>query len=415
MSFSGSAVPEEMLTSEVSASSPVRYPLSARRYLLRDLGPKRPRPDDKTTGPSLALARSRRMKRSARILVLLWIPFWYIIGQLALFAWMDESWQLERTFSPPRKWAILHKRLAEMPDRPLVIMLGSSRTDQSFQAGRLTGQLAPDGRPLLAFNMGLPAAGGMHQAMYLNDLLAEGIRPRLLLVEFVATHLNRSRRGLQSEEHFTLVPWISAHELLFLQRYFTNRRQMITEWLEARLAPWYGFRWSVHEHLRGRHSHPPEETKFDQSWRPIDPWGWRLLRDLPHAPAFRALRWAGAYQMYFHSLQNFELGDKAAQALRDVFARCRRENIPVALVLMPVSKEFQELYSPEGRAQLDNFLAELRNRYNLDVIDATEWLDKEDFDDGHHPLLSGADKFTTRLIPEIHKLLARTEPPPPGR
>jgi hypothetical protein len=410
MSSSGSTVGEQTLTGHPPVSAPVRYPQSAIRYPLSALAPKRPRPDDDTAAPCLTLARSRRMKRKARLLLLWWIPFWYVISQLALFAWMDESWQMERTFSPPRKWAILHKRLAEMPDRPLVLMLGSSRTDQSFQAGRLTGQLAPDGRPLLVFNLGLPAAGGMHHALYLNDLLAEGIRPRLLLIEFVSAFLNRSRRGLQSEEHFTLVPWLSAHEMLFLQRYYTNRRKMITEWLEARLAPWYGFRWNVHEHFLGRHSHPPEETKFDQSWRPIDPWGWRLLRDMPNTPEFRALRWAGAYHMYAQSLQNFELGVKPAQALHDIFSRCRRENIPVALVLMPVSKEFRDLYSPEGQAQIDNFLAELRRRYNLDIIDATDWLDKEDFDDGHHPLLSGAEKFTTRMIPEVHKLLARTEP-----
>ncbi|HTU88898.1 MAG TPA: hypothetical protein VMF69_02275 [Gemmataceae bacterium] len=410
MSSPGSVIREEISTGEAPASPPVRYPLSARRYLLTAFGPKRPRPDDETAAPCLAVARSRQMKRGARLLILLWLPFWYVIGQLLLFAWMDESWQMERTFSPPRKLKLLHQRLAETPDRPLVLMLGSSRSDQSFQAGRLTGQRGPDGRPLLAFNLGLPAAGGMHHAMYLNDLLAEGIRPRLLLVELVPTHLNRSRRGLQSEEHFTLVPWISAHELLFLQRYYANRRQMIVEWLEARLAPWYGFRWSVHEHMLGRHSHPPEETKYDQSWRPIDPWGWRLLRPLPNTPEFRTLRWMGACHMYALSLQNFQLGAKPAQALYDLFSRCRREKIPVALVLMPVSQDFQDLYCSEGRAQLDNFIAELRKHYNLDIIDATDWLDKEDFDDGHHPLLSGADKFTTKLIPLVHELLARTEP-----
>jgi hypothetical protein len=410
MNSPGSEVREEVTPGNSPDAPPVRYPLSVRRYLLTALGPKRPQLDDEAATLCLAVARSRRMKRNAHLVMLLWIPFWYVIGQLALFAWMDESWQMERTFSPPRKWAILHQRLAEMPDRPLVIMLGSSRTDQSFQAGRLTGQPAPDGRPILAFNLGLPAAGGVHHAMYLNDLLAEGARPRLLLVELVTAFLNRSRRGLQSEEHFTLVPWLSAHELLFLQHYYSNRRKMITEWLEARLAPWYGFRWNVHEHFLGRHSQPPEETKFDQSWRPIDPWGWRLLRDMPDTMEFRALRWMGAYHMYAQSLQHFELSPKAAQAVYDLIARCRRENIPIAFVLMPVSQEFRDLYSPEGRAQIENFIAGLRDRYKVDIIDATEWLNKEDFDDGHHPLLSGAEKFTTRMIPEVHKLLARTEP-----
>ena len=48
--------------------------------------------------------------------------------------------------------------------------------------------------------------------------------------------------------------------------------------------------------------------------------------------------------------------------------------------------------------------------YSADLIDASDWLDKEDFDDGHHVLKTGADKFSTRMIDEVQKLLARTEP-----
>jgi hypothetical protein len=114
--------------------------------------------------------------------------------------------------------------------------------------------------------------------------------------------------------------------------------------------------------------------------------------------------------MYALTLKHFQLGAKPAQALLDLFDRCRRENIPVALVLPPVAQEFRDLFCPEGQAEIDNFVAYLRSRYNLDIIDATDWLEKWDFDDYHHATISGANKFTTRLIPEVHKLLARTEP-----
>ncbi len=409
MNSPGSPVGQEMLPGDVSTSSPVRYPLTARPDLLTSLGSKRPRRDDDALPPALALARSRRMKKSARKLILLWLPIWYVIGQLSLFIWMNENWELERTISERKKLELLHKRLAEMPDRPLVLMLGSSRMDQAFQSGRLSGQPAPDGRPLLAFNLGVPTVGGMHEMLYLRDLLDQGVRPRLVLVEFVSTHLTRSQRGLQSEEHFTVAPWVDFHSLYFLQRYFTNRRRAWTEWLESRLTPWYGYRWWIHEHCQGLHSLP--EREFDQSRRPIDPFGWRLLRDLPNTPGAHAVRWAFAYNMYGQTLKHFQLGAKPAQALLDLFDCCRREKIPVALVLPPVSKEFQDLFCPEGKAEIDNFVAYLRNRYNLDIIDATDWLEPEDFDDGHHAMLSGADKFTTRLIPEVHRLLAATEPP----
>jgi hypothetical protein len=408
MNSPGSAMREGMVPGDSPASPSLRYPQSVRPDLLTALGQKKRRTDDDNGSPTLALARARRMKQSARILILLWIPIFYVLGQLSLFVWMNENWELERTISERQKLKILHARLAEMSDRPLVLMLGSSRIDQAFQAGRLSGQPGPDGRPLLAFNLGVPTVGGMHEMMYLNDLLAEGVRPRLVLVEFVSTHLVRSMRGLQSEEHFTVPAWISFRQLYFMQRYYTNRRRAWTEWFESRLTPWYGYRWWIHEHLQGLHSLP--EREFDQSRRPIDPFGWRLLRDLPNTPECQSIRWSFAYNMYAQTLKNFKMGAKPAQALLDLFDTCRREKIPVALVLPPVSKKFRELFCPEGQAEIDNYVAQLRSRYNLDIIDATEWLDFDDFDDGHHALLSGADKFTTRLIPEIHKLLARTEP-----
>lgn len=412
MNSSGSAVREQMVPGEAPPAPPIRYPLLSHRYLLEALRPRRSRSDDEGPSPSLAVARTRRMKQNARVMMLLWVPFWYVIGQFALFAWMDESWELERTISEREKWKLLHERVAEFRDRPFVLMLGSSRSDQAFQASRLSGQRAPDGRPILAFNMGVPTVGGMHEMMYLNDLLDEGIRPRLLLVECVPTHLIRSQRGLQSEEHFTVPAWISGHQLLFLQRYFTNRRRAMIEWAEARMAPWYGFRWAVHEHVRGEHY---LLRPFDQSRRPIDPWGWRLLRDLPDAPEARMFRWACAYRMYGETLHNFHIGPKPAKALSDVIDRCRREKIPVAMVLMPVTQQFKDLYCLEGQAELDNYIAQLRLRYKLDIIDATDWLDEEDFDDGHHAMISGAEKFTTRLIPIVHELLARTEPPKESR
>jgi hypothetical protein len=114
--------------------------------------------------------------------------------------------------------------------------------------------------------------------------------------------------------------------------------------------------------------------------------------------------------MYGPTLQQFHLGEGPTQAMRDMLARCQRERIPVGLVLMPSSKEFRGMFSAEGKAELDNFVAELRSRYGADVIDGTDWLEKEDFDDGHHVLKSGAYKFSTRMIDEVQKLLARTEP-----
>ncbi len=384
----------------------IRYPLSAVRYPLLALAEGRQRKAKNQQPTPYALARPRRMKATARGL-LCWGLFWYAVAQLALFVWMDDSWALNRTRVEHQKWEQLHTRLAEFPDRPLVLMLGSSRTDWAFQAGRLDGQPGPDGRPLHVYNLGVPTTGPMHEALYLNDLLDEGIRPRLLLIELVTTHLNQSRRTFISEEHFTVPLWLNAHQLMFFRPYFSNPRKALIEWVQARVSPWYAFRWHIHEHLQG---HDEFIRPYEQARQPMDSWGCRILCDDPGTPEYRASRWGGAFSMYGMSLQQFRLGAKPAQAMHDLLARCRRERIPVALVLMPITQEFRALIPAEGRAELDNFVAELCDRYGTDLIDASDWLDRADFDDGHHVLKTGAHKFSTRMIDEVQKLLVRTSP-----
>ncbi len=389
-----------------SAGAPIRYPKSlAGSMLIRLLS----RHKGRSVQPKpavFALALPRRMKRGARGLIW-WIPFWYVLAQIPLLLWIDPSWQPNRVRVECDKKQQLHERLAEAPDRPLVLMLGSSRTDWAFQAGRLTGRTGPDGRPLLAYNFGVPTTGPMHESMYVHEFLDEGIRPRLILVEFVATHLNQSRRGILSEERFTIPSWLSAEQVVFLRPYLSNKRRILLEWLEARLAPWYGYRWSIHEHLQGKHS---LERPWDQARRPMDDWGCRLLFDDPNTPEFRARRWAGAFDMYGETLRNFRVGQGPLQAMHDLLARCRRERIPVALVVMPVTKQFESIYNPQGRAELENVLADLRDQYGTEVIDGSDWLDLKDFDDGHHVIRSGAEKFTERMIDEVQKVLARTAP-----
>ena len=271
--------------------APIRYPLSDFRYLLVSLAEGGQKTAQSERRISYAMALPRRMKRTARGL-LLWGLFWYVLAQLALFVWMDDSWKLDRVRVEQQKWKQLHEVLAQATDRPLVLMLGSSRTDWAFEAGRLDGQPGPDGRPLLVYNFGVPTTGPMHEALYLNDLLDEGIRPRLLLVEFVTSHLNQSRRSLLSEEHFTVPLWLSAHQLLFFRPYFSNPRKALIDWVQSRVSPWYAFRWYIHEHVQG---HDKFLRPYEQESQPMDCWGCRILCDDPGTPEYRAWRWGAPF------------------------------------------------------------------------------------------------------------------------
>ncbi len=107
------------------------------------------------------------------------------------------------------------------------------------------------------------------------------------------------------------------------------------------------------------------------------------------------------------SLAHFRLGQGPTRAMRDLLECCRNERIPVALVLTPESTTFRAWYQPECLKTMRDLLDELRATYGVEVIDATHWLDDNDFMDGHHLDISGAEKFTARMEDEVRRLLDR--------
>jgi hypothetical protein len=279
-------------------------------------------------------------------------------------------------------------------------MLGSSRADGNFQAGRLDGLPGPDGQPLAAYNFGIPKAGPIHEYLHLREMLDQGIRPRLLLVEFLPPLFNDSHTRLAFEENWTEPEWVTGRQFVRMAPYFIHPVRKGGVWLETRLAPWYVFRPFL-------------------SLVPLSPWGacgesapdpyprdrWGCRCPEPLTPEQRSHRWEVTRQ-YIPSLERFKLGAKPVQAMRDLLACCLREHIPAALVLAPESREFRSWYTPQCQASLRDFLAELQSDYGVEVLDASAWLeDEDDFMDGHHLNDSGATKFTTRLLAEVQRIL----------
>jgi hypothetical protein len=294
----------------------------------------------------------------------------------------------------------LRRLVQREPDRPLVVMLGSSRTDAMFMAGRLDGQPGPGGKPVLAYNMGVPAYAAMHHLLSLRDMLDAGIRPRLLLIEFLAPLMNEPKADWASEENWTAAIFLSRADFRLLRPYMAWYHDKLEEWTESRTVPFYTFRFYVHEAILNC----------------LAPWSlpsWEDFRDsrgfkLPDysGPAELARLSRAAYKQFHEGLGHYRLGKGVAQAMRDLLERCRRERLAVVLVVPPDSTTFRGWYCREGLAQAYSFLGELRRTYGVKVIDASTWLPDTDFRDGHHVNAAGARRFTTRLIEELRPILA---------
>ncbi len=339
------------------------------------------------------------MRRSAAA-VSLWALVFYAIAALAL----DVIMARRRPYAAvptlySSKWKQLRRKTRTEPERPLLVMLGSSRVDMVFQAGRLEGLPGPEGRPLLAYNFGIPAAGPMHEHLYLDDMLRAGIRPSLLLVEFLPPLLTQPHSPLISEEGWIKPEWMNRHRFAGLYPYLAHPVGIADEWLGAYLAPWHAYREALNLGLRERLGLLPEPVLIPYYH---DRWGCRCPQTL--RPEYRSICLAGA-RGYVFALNRFRPGKGPIQAMKDLLERCHQERIPVALVLTPESRMFRSWYTPACRTTAAQLLAELRDHYGVKVIDATCWLDDEDFVDGHHANHGGATKFTVRLSEEAQRLL----------
>ncbi len=332
---------------------------------------------------------------------MLWVLFWYVAFQMAATV-LQDRWLRIGPYYEHQKWPALERLVAEEPDRPLLLMVGSSRTSWAFQASSLDGMPDSDGRPMLVYNFGVPSTGPCFQLFCLRDMLDKGIRPRFLLIEFSPPLLCEARRGVASEDSALAFESVTLHRMLQWMPYLQRPGKCVNLWVQARIAPCYALRKYLVEELASLAT-----SNLRPKHMPIDNRGWHLA--LPSIyPALHEIRLAQSGAVYWPGLMNFRLGKTQYRAIRELLDLCRREKIPSALVLMPEDSRFRSWYSPGAKTAVRNLLDELRQTYGVEIIDAQCWLPDYDFEDGHHTLLDGALIFTRRIRAELPRLLAQS-------
>jgi hypothetical protein len=358
---------------------------------------------------------SRRRTRHDRN-ALLWTGACFLVLQLGLAVAIE--WRLPRLQDP--EYAVkaqrLHARALALagPQRPFtVVMLGSSRTHHAFDAGRLEKPLAAAlGRPVVVFNFGIMGAGPINHLINLNRLLAEGVRPDLLLIEVLPPLLGERARTRELER--LPAQRLGYRDLAVVDRYpgvFPNYR---ADWWQACAVPWYAHRFVILSQALPRWL----PYYHQEGGQPVDDSGWAGgsgRTSVTPAEQRDVLRMARAD--WGQLLQGFRLGGCSARALADLLDVCRREGIASALVLMPEGSEFRGFYTGDAWAQIDGYVGQLSRRHGVPLINARTWLADDAFWDSHHLLLGGAAAFTDRFGREGIEPLARAllrDPSRPG-
>jgi hypothetical protein len=329
---------------------------------------------------------------------LIWTALVFFLLQLGFVVIVDCWFPLFYDSEAAARFKELRALAQAEPERPILLLLGSSRTCMSFRP-EIVGDLLPGlGQHPLVYNYSHLGASPAFSLLQLQRLVRWGTRPRWVVVEIMPVWLSREATSLVAQ-----VAVIS--ELPFLLRHAAPKR-ILRDFVVPRIIPWYKNRAALLLALApGLVDRTTAQAKH---FEPLGPLGWdnRRWKHLQD-PAVLGVPLEAARLDYAPGLQAFQVQERLTRPLDDLAVFCRREHIDLALVLSPESSTFRSWYGPTTETQIQNFCAQLSNRQGVPIVDCRDWLPDDAFFDGHHVLQHGADTFTRRFEQEVLRPLVR--------
>jgi hypothetical protein len=334
-------------------------------------------------------------------------------AQLALALAMENGLPELRDREFSLRLARLRARLAQAPGRPLVLVIGSSRTGVGFRPEALPARLKPAGP--VVFNFSMVAAGPVGELLTLHRLLAAGVRPAWVFVEFWPP-LWCAEGGLKEETHLLRARRLSWGDLRFLGKYFIRPERHTLAWCLDRLLPCVSHRSLVLRSYAPSWLPRTRAAREADSWLASDGSGWLThfrvceqdpgIRPRPQAVERELRDWA-------RDIGRLRLAEASDRAMRRFLATCRKKGIAVGVVYLPEGKVFRRMYPDAVLAEVGHRLRRLGRQWHVPVIDARTWVSDDSFWESYHLLPWGATAFTRRFGREVlGRLLAGESIPP---
>jgi len=332
--------------------------------------------------------RSRR--RAARaVLGFLGIYFAVHFGFLI---WLDYGPPRVRDPEYGKRISRAKSRAKEPSDRPVVLVIGSSRTSMGVRPS----VLADDPTSPRLVNVSLAGSGPVMERMALRRALDDGLKPDAVIVEFWPAFLREN--GTYHEEARIDPSRLRPVDSTIVLDYFRDPKNVEKVRRQYLFSPIYAHRKSIMN--QASPGWLGYGQRSDALWEKIDDWGWLPGKTGATPMELRGARNAAA-GYYVPLFANYEVSPVADQALRDLVKDCRDRGIPVALFYLPEAAEFRTFMPSAVQSQADSYLAAICEELKLPLIDARGWTADDELIDGFHLTQSGAEQTTRKLGPAV--------------
>lgn len=276
----------------------------------------------------------------------------------------------------------LHALRAANPGRPLVLAVGSSRTQMGVSPAAMN---RPDA---LVYNFGQSGAGPLRVHLTVERLAAEGIVPDVLLVEFFPAAF--AHDGPAEEQLKELTARLSWADVRRLEPFTADAAVLRRRWAADRVNSWHSLRLVLMNHARP--GWLPWRDRLTHQWDMMDPFGFTAY---PHDEVSDAERDRGVKRVrdqYAGLMSDYKVGAMSDRIFRDLLEGCRERGVRVVMYRTPEGPSFRTLAAPAEPA-VRAYLAGL----GVPVVEPAGDYAETDFADGHHPLRPAAERFSRQL------------------
>jgi hypothetical protein len=235
----------------------------------------------------------------------------------------------------------------------------------------------------------------------LRRLLADGVRPDLLLVE-----VSPSFMTYPIDVGMFPVDRLWHSELSLLGDYLGDGEARAARWWRGRWVPCHTHReailYSICRTMVAKVSFGPWFKNFDSAgWERFDPQG--------YGADFRRRALENTRRGLKQDLAQGHVSDACRGSLTRLASICRDEGIALVLILLPIEAAFRTCDVPAAELESLELLDQICDNYSAEIVDARDWLADEMIFDSYHVLGVGANAFSERLtgqtlVPRLRRI-----------